>query len=307
MMEGRVVFNNGKWEGYGKDGNRIVRSQDPRRIEMMMALNGYNVRVEGIVPDTAPVAPAAEASTFIDEGDARWDINQRFEFLEQLVTMVARGRAVSLIVCGPQGLGKTHTVRETLAGCGLEDASGFESEVGEESYKFIKGYSTPKGLYRELFLNRDSVIVFDDCDDVMKDATALNLLKGALDSHDRRIINWNADLRDDDLPRSFVFNGRVIFITNMKRARMNGALKSRAYIVDLDMTDAQKVERMGAIAGDDSFMPTYEPEHKMDALALITELGDRVKELNLRTLQAVVRIRANGGNWRALAEYTITN
>lgn len=304
MSQAKVIFNNGKWEGYDPDGRRVVRSQDPRRVQQLMAVNGYSDAFRG---DDGAGAGSSVVQTVADSNDAQWDINQRFDFLAQLVTMIAKNRAVSLIVSGPGGLGKTHSVRETLKDNGLEDASGFDVESADRCYKFIKGYSTPKGLYRELYLNRDSVVVFDDCDDVMKDATALNLLKGALDSYDKRIINWNADMRDDDLPRSFQFSGRVIFITNMRRERINDALKTRAYFVDLSMTDQQKFDRMTTIVHSDSFMPHISDEHKQDALELIREVGHRVKEVSLRTLQAVTRIRANGGNWKPLAEYALMN
>jgi hypothetical protein len=157
-----------------------------------------------------------------------------------------------------------------------------------------------------LFWNKDSVIVFDDTDSILKDAVALNLLKGALDSYDRRIISWNADMKDDDLPRSFQFNGRVIFISNLRRNQLDDALKTRAYVVDLAMTNSQKIQRMAVLARDEQFMPRFSVKHKQDALALIEELGPRAREVSLRTLQAVTRIRAAGGNWRALAEYTLT-
>ena len=48
-------------------------------------------------------------------------------------------------------------------------------------------------MYRTLFENNKSIIVFDDCDAVLKDPVALNLLKGALDSYGKRIMSWNAD------------------------------------------------------------------------------------------------------------------
>ena len=171
----------------------------------------------------------------------------------------------------------------------------------------IKGYSTAKGLYRELYMNKDSVLVFDDCDDVLKDATALNLLKGALDSYDKRVISWNAEMKDDELPRSFVFHGRVIFISNMKRKDIATALLTRAYCVDLKMTTEQKIERMEHMTADANFMPQHLTQHKADAMQLIASLQGAVKELSLRTLQAVTRLRAAGGNWKALAQYTLTN
>ncbi len=290
----------GNWVGYA-NGRKVVRSYDQTRVIKMMAKAGYrNVPIEGGAVEEGAVAPAPE--------EHRWDINTRFKFVTDLVTMIARREAVSLIVTGPGGLGKTHTVKSTLEHMGLKDSSGIEAEAAERSFKMIKGYSTAKGLYRELYMNRDSVIVFDDCDSVLKDPVALNLLKGALDSYDRRVISWNADMRDEDLPRSFVFNGRVIFISNIARSKFDEALKTRAYVVDLAMTLEQKIQRMAVLADSEEFMPGFDLRYKKDALALIQSLGDQVKEVSLRTLQAVTRIRASAGrDWQRLAEYTLTN
>ena len=297
QMTTQIVFENGKWVGLA-NGVKVVKSYDQTRVVKMMAKAGYrNVAIKG-----EDVTAEVEEDT-----QSQWDINTRFDFVTQLVDMVARNKAVSLIVTGPGGLGKTHTVRAALESAGLKDASGFDAETAEGSFKMIKGYSTAKGLYRELFYNRDSVIVFDDTDSILKDPVALNLLKGALDSYDKRIISWNADMKDDDLPRSFVFNGRVIFISNLKRSQMDNALKTRAYVIDLAMNLQQKIDRMAVLAASEEFMPQMPVKYKQDALKLIQDMGNRAKEVSLRSLQAVTRIRAAGGNWRALAEYTLTN
>lgn len=303
-MATEIVFQDGKWVGMA-NGQRIVKSYDQTRVVKMMLKAGYkNVPIRGDDVGSAVREVVVDA---VDPEQSAWNINQRFQFVTDLVTMVARGRAVSLIVTGPGGLGKTHTVVAGLTAAGLKDVSGRETESPERSFKQIKGYSTAKGLYRELFMNKDSVIVFDDCDSVLRDPVALNLLKGALDSYDRRIISWNADLRDEDLPRSFIFNGRVVFISNMRRSQLDLALKTRAYVVDLAMTRAQKLERMGVLAESDEFMPEMDRGHLRDSLQLIESVGDRAQEISLRSLQAVARIRAGGGReWRNLAEYVLT-
>lgn len=300
-MTAVIRFEDGNWIGTF-NGKKVVRSYDQKRVIKMMANAGHK-NVPIVSSEDMPASAAAD----IEDPQRQWPINTRFEFLSQLVNMVAVGKAVSVVVTGPGGLGKTHTVKSALLAAGLQDASGFEAESASNAFRMIKGYSTAKGLYRELYLNRDSVIVFDDCDSVLKDPVACNLLKGALDSYDRRIISWNADMRDEDLPRSFQFNGRVIFISNLRREQMDNAILTRAYCVDLAMTTDQKIERMATMVKDSAFMPQFEPVYKQDALVLIKELGTQAKEISLRTLQAVTRIRANGGNWRDLATYVLTN
>jgi hypothetical protein len=246
----------------------------------------------------------------------KFNINERFEFVEGLVNMIASGLTPSAVITGEGGLGKTYTVNKTLVASGLKDLSDVGAlEVAStinrrNSFTSVKGYSTPKGLYRTLYENKDSVIVFDDCDSILKDPVALNLLKSALDSYGKRIISWNAEGfgRDDELPRSFEFKGRVIFISNLAQDKIDQAIRSRSMMVDLSMTEDQKIERMEVIAQSEEFMPEFTTEFKKDALDLIRDLKQDAKEISLRTLISVTKIRASGNkNWKGMATYILCN
>lgn len=257
------------------------------------------------------MAQASEA-VMAKATESRFTINQRFEFVGDMVLMLCKGDQASVVVSGPGGLGKSHTVTAALEAAGLTDVTVLdEFQVGSvidtaNSYRIIKGYSTPKGLYRTLYENKDGVVVFDDCDSVLKDPVSLNLLKAALDSYDRRIISWRADMRDEELPQSFEFKGRVIFISNMPSEALDQAIITRSMAVDLSMTSQQKIERMQYLLDQPNFMPEYAKNLKQDALNLIDSFRDSVKELSLRTLIQVVKIRKSAGaKWKDLAEYTI--
>jgi hypothetical protein len=244
--------------------------------------------------------------------ESRFSINQRFGFVSDMVTMLANGAQASVVVTGPGGLGKSFTVSQTLTALGFKDVSVLDDiAVGTvlktaKTFRVIKGYSTPKGLYRTLYENKDGVIVFDDCDSVLKDPTSLNLLKGALDSYSRRIISWRADIKDEDLPTSFEFKGRVVFISNLSASNIDQAILTRSLAVDLSMTTKQKVERMRHLLSTGEFMPEFDKTVKADAMDLIEKHQDTVKELSLRTLIQVTKIRQSAGkNWSDLAEYAI--
>jgi len=241
--------------------------------------------------------------------ESKFTINQRFGFLADMVTMLAKNDQASVVVTGPGGLGKSHTVTTTLANSGLMDVTGLDigDDVPRNSYRVVKGYSTAKGLYRTLYENRNSIVVFDDCDSVLKDATSLNILKAALDSYSRRIISYNADIRDTDLPNAFEFTGGVVFISNMNATSLDQAIVTRSLAVDLSMTSEQKIERMKHLLTQKDFMPEYDLVSKNDAMSLISKLADSVKELSLRTLIQVTKIRKSNpnGKWKELAEYAI--
>lgn len=268
---------------------KVVKRANRRALERMLKVSG---------PVVAPT-------------ESKFSINQRFGFVRDMVQMLAKGDQASVVVSGPGGLGKSHTVSAALADAGFTDLSVLDelsdgAVVPDKSFRVVKGYSTPKGLYRVLFENRNSVVVFDDCDSVLKDPVSLNLLKAALDSYSRRIISWRADTRDEELPNVFEFKGRVVFISNLASSSMDQAIISRSLAVDLTMTAKQKVERMRFLLDQKDFMPDYEKQHKVDAMDLIDKLCDEVKELSLRTLIQVTKIRKSAGaNWKDLAEYAI--
>lgn len=290
----QVVFKDGKYQA--TINGKVVKRTKREHMD-------YVLRKAGL---------ASNASEASQPTESRFSINERFGFVTDMVTMLCKGAQASVVITGPGGLGKSYTVSQALTANGFKDVSILDADfaVGAPmpANKFIvvKGHSTPKGLYRLLFENKDGVIVFDDCDSVLKDPVSLNLLKGALDSYDRRIISWRADIKDEDLPTTFEFKGRVVFISNLSSSQIDQAIITRSMAVDLSMTTQQKVERMRHIMESGEFMPEADKQHKVDAITLVDLLQDRVKELSLRTLIQVVKIRSSAGNnWRNLAEYAI--
>ena len=292
-----VEFDAKSGNYFAKVGSKTIKSYSKAYVER---------KLKAMVGDiSVAVAAAVEKSN-------KYDINTRFGFVEKLVNMVATGVQPSAVITGEGGLGKTYTVTKTLEANGFKDISDLaDFQVGSvintrKCFTMVKGYSTAKGLYRTLFENNKSIVVFDDCDAVLKDPIALNLLKGALDSYGKRIISWNADMKDDDLPRSFEFTGRVIFISNMDQDRIDQAIRSRSMMIDLSMTLDQKIDRMEFIAKSDEFLPEYDAKVKSDALSLIREIKTECKEISLRTLIAVSKIRASNKDWKDLASYMLT-
>ena len=131
-------------------------------------------------------------------------LNERFTILTEMTKAVKRGDVRAMIVSGPPGVGKSHNVEAVLQKDGLFDV------LGERKPRFevVKGAMSSIGLYSKLyeFSDANSVLVFDDCDDILHEELSLNILKGALDSSNRRFIGWNTDsriLRSEGIPDRF--------------------------------------------------------------------------------------------------------
>jgi len=293
-MNTEIKFSEGKFHGL-VNGKVVVKSTS--RYYVQRQLDGQKLAFRD--------APAPVESEF--------GINQRFSFVEQMVDMIVQKTLPSAVITGEGGLGKSYTVLKSLEKNGftnLTDLANFAigSKVNKsKSYTVVKGYSTAKGLYRTLFENNGMVIVFDDCDSILKDDVAKNLLKGALDSYSKRYISWNADMRDDDLPRSFEFTGSIVFVSNMALDKIDQAIRTRSLVVDLSMTEAQKLERMEVIAKSDEFLPEVNAISKGLALDFLKSNLGKIPNMSLRSLIAVTKI-ANTGNpqWKDLAKYVLT-
>ena len=241
---------------------------------------------------------------------SKFHINQRFDFLRKTVMMVASGIQPSAVISGSGGLGKSHSVRKALLESGLID---FTSSIAgddvpinrNKGFIVVKGYSTARGLFRTLYENNDGVIVMDDTDSILKDPVALNILKAALDSYDTRIISWNAESRDPDLPRSFIFTGRLIFITNLPENKIDQAIRSRSAVIDVSMNLNEIIDRMRIMVKDSQFLPEFSDQIKFDSIQFIEEKKEEMREVNLRTLITICKVRAadDDGTWKHLAEY----
>ena len=140
-------------------------------------------------------------------------IKDRYEALESYAENVARGLFPSMIVSGPPGLGKSHTIKKVIRQLikrGL---------MKEEQVSYISGTIRGPGLYIKLYEQRNNgLIVLDDSDDIFRDETALNLMKCVLDSSEERVVSYHKlanFLEKEDIPSSFTFNGSIIFCTNI--------------------------------------------------------------------------------------------
>lgn len=277
--------------GVIKEGNKYIAYVNGEKV--------YSARMKEHADKQFARACKASKGAPIQETPAapRFSINKRFSFLEQAVSMVAHGIQNSVIICGSGGLGKSYTVMNTLTKLGMQD-----------NVKVVKGFSTAKGLYRLLFENNDSILVLDDCDSVWKDHNSLNLLKSALDSYETRVISWNSERMDDDLPSSFIYTGKIIFITNLSETQLDQAVRTRCLFIDVSMTREEIIERMTLIASSEEFLPLVSKEAKTKAIEFIKKNIQVIRNISLRTLVNVSKIaEIASDDWEEMATYVVVN
>ena len=237
---------------------------------------------------------------------------ERFEILDILAEACTLGNARALLVTGPAGLGKSYTIEQRLA----------DWDPNELNHTIVKGYVRPTGLVKLLFQYREEgqVIVFDDADSIFFDDVSLNLLKSVCDTTEKRRVSWLSEgtLVDEEtavrIPRSFDFNGTIIFISNYdfdamidrghKLAPHLQALVSRAHYIDLAMkTRRDYLVRIKQVIKQGLLKELTESQRN-DVIAFVNENHERLRELSLRMALKIGSLRKQGGNWQRIANIT---
>lgn len=256
-------------------------------------------------------------------------INKRFSIMNRMVQGVIAGDIRSMIVYGAPGIGKTFDIEKALKKA---------SHTGLH-YDMIKGSASAPGLYQALYnARKGGVVVIDDCDSIFDDEDALNILKGALDSTDERVISWrknsswvydvNSQSDDEEeeggrkskrerLPNMFEFEGAVIFITNLDfEAKISGgsrmaphfeALMSRSLYLNLTLsTTRDKIIRIKQIfvnAGMYRSCGVNEVE-AAEIMDFVMDHAEDFNELSLRLMKHVTQIFQLGGDWKDVLKIT---
>jgi len=252
------------------------------------------------------------------EDEAMDRIEETFLMLDKITDAAAKGIIRGLVVSGPPGVGKSFGVEKQL-----EAANMFRKMAGKDpKYEVLSGGVSSIGLYQKLYFNRmpEQVLVFDDCDGVLFEEECLNLLKGALNSGDKRRICWNKEsrtLKTEDIPEVFDFEGSIIFLSNVdfertiaKGSRIAAhleAIMSRCHYLDLEIGSTRdKLLRIKQIIRD-GMLTSYgfENGEEQQVQDFIFNNAEYLRELSLRMVKKVADfVKADPNGWHEMAEAT---
>lgn len=292
-------------KGFPKTDVRNFLANDAYKVERGVYSVAGAAPAKAVVEDTEPEKQETDAEIL-----AR--ITDRFDILEKLSESAAHGDTRALIVSGPPGLGKTHTVTETIIPNAVQS-------------KILSGSASPIGLFRALWETRfkGSVLVIDDCDSVFYDLGALNLIKAACDSTKKRTIRWCTDYHmsapdgDDKPEKEFEYEGTLIFITNIdfdksikqgsKIAPHIEALLSRAHYLSLGIRNRRDyLIRIVDVIQTMYKKGEFNKEEAQDAIKFIMANATSLRELSVRTAIKLTQLRhALPNDWERTARVTM--
>lgn len=240
-------------------------------------------------------------------------LNRSFKALNTITEATAKGFNRSAIVYGAAGVGKSHGVVKIL-----------DNLPAHLQYTSISGNCTAVSLYELLYQNRakGTTTLIDDCDTIFTSEQALNILKAATDTKDKRVISWKSKAKletetGEDIPSSFVFEGQIIILTNVNVAELAdsnsnfashvSALLSRSQYIDLGLDcDRAKFLRVRQVV-QSGVLQEYGVDYtaEQEILFFIESNLEILREISIRTaLKIASNFRISPDDWKDLSIVT---
>ncbi len=238
--------------------------------------------------------PGTRDAFYIESSMHQMPLKKKYKLVEDLLDVVVKGEAPSLLVIGAGGFGKSYAVTHYLTDkIGLEPVTEDTAVVPKNpSFVLVKGKVTPYGLYTSLYNNRNGITLIDDSDDLWSDKKSVAMLKAALDSSEHRIVSWIGQRTPmmANTPESFEYTGRCIIISNMSRSSFDQAVLTRCLVAELELTREQVFEKMLEIIP--AIKTTLTHGEVLSTYQFIRKNADKFVNLSLRLLLNGCKIRS---------------
>lgn len=263
--------------------------------------------IQIIGPSDDPKTTAEEES----EDQIIERIRERFQIFGMSIDGVVEGTIRAMIVSGAAGIGKTETILRMFEAAKVNKNINYEVVRGN----IVSSYQLYQLLYEHN--DEDTVLILDDCDAILKDASALNILKSALESGDRpRVLTYHSNsVLNMGIPPKFEYSGRMIFITNedfqriiekdrSQLSRHFKALMDRTMYLDLMLHNKREVYcRIKQMVGEGLLdNMDLEDHYHEEILFWLKSNLEGVRSLSLRTtIHIAEMIQTNPDHWQRMS------
>lgn len=209
---------------------------------------------------SAAVKPTTQMSAFDPEAEEKIAWEKQYANFERGIQRVCNGDIRSLISIGAPGLGKTFRMNKVLKANGYKEGDNLYTLTGSakpiELYKVLWSYSNP-----------GDIVVLDDCNPLIESGSdGAELIKGAVDTSKNMIkysrstdikamisVATGKPLSEEEeaagveaeevlVPKSFVFKGSMIILTNMDPKKIDQPIMSRCVSKPFKLTREDRIE-----------------------------------------------------------------
>jgi len=218
-----------------------------------------------------------------------------FKRIKEYIDIIASGKVEGVLIIGKAGFGKTYLARKRL-------------EDKDIKYAYISGNSAPTEIYKELYENRDGIIILDDLYAILSNQRNKALLLSALQDYDgKKVISWRTSHKAlQEIPPSFEFTGKIIIICNELYNSGSGltaeALKSRFITCRVYPDYKETVKCINYVSENQKREDLSEDERKHILNFLFEVTDETTANLSVRLYNQFVKLYlSNPEKWRGLA------
>lgn len=157
------------------------------------------------------------------------DISETYEQINRGVKKICQGFSNLLFIRGRGGTGKSYQIRKAL----IENKVEFVEVCGEVTEAY---------LYRLIFESNGKILWFKDVVKLLQNQGSMNLLKGATETEDKRLLTKsNYSKAQDDLPDKFICKCKFVFdYNNIYGSQLKDdfeALSTRGDVVEMSFSN----------------------------------------------------------------------
>lgn len=192
-----------------------------------------------------------------------------------------------LIIEGETGIGKSTIIKSIL-------------KEKKRKFIYLNSYSTPLAFYKEVYRNRNSIILLDDLEGLYKDVKGISILRALLNTDMVRFIRYETTSSKLDVPNKFIFKGKIIILANNIRDKLNNATINRTIHRSISLTFQEKIDLMEKIIRFN--YPELIDEKVKQIIEFIKKNADEtIKNFTFRTIEKIVEYHLHTKYWKELA------
>jgi len=166
------------------------------------------------------------------------ELDEFYKPIHRAIDKLCQGYSNLAFIKARGGVGKSWNIRKIL----LKNKSKFVEITGDVTEAY---------LYRLLFENNGDIFWFKDVVRILRGIDSINLLKAATETESDRLLTCNSySKQQEDLPRRFLFKGKIIFdyneIAGLKLKEDFEALQTRGDYIEVaySMDDMKTIMRL---------------------------------------------------------------
>lgn len=210
--------------------------------------------------------------------------NKAYSDIEEGLDIVLKSNKIhSLLVIGEAGLGKSTIIKSILK----------EKKL---NFAYFNSYTTNLSFYKNVFNNRNGIIVLDDLSNLIQEVRGMNIIKALLNTEKERLITYSSTSNLVDVPKQFLFTGKLIFLCNEPPKEIDNATLSRMVKKRLYLSIEEKLKMSEAILKE--HYPELKKEEREEIIKFLKEnINESVVNFSFRTILKIAEYYINLDNW----------